>query len=77
MTTKLISFSYPTSANAKKANLYKTGCYSVETVETKPERKAPKFIKGFATLKEALKFSESLPYPVDRWCITITSLTAN
>lgn len=77
MITKLISFSYPTSVNAKKANLYKSGCYSVETVNTKPERQKPEFVKGFSTLKEAIRFSNSLPYFTDKWCITKTTLSEN
>ena len=58
-TFKTVSYSYPTSPNAKKYGFYKTGCYTVETIT---DEKPPKSLAAFATKKEAVAFAETLKY---------------
>lgn len=59
MTTKAVSFSYPTSPNALRFG-HKAGCFCVElTYDGKP----PVALCGFSTLAEALKHAEGLGFP--------------
>ena len=63
-TRKFISWSYPTSDNAKKFGFYKTGCW---TVETTTDNKPPIAIAGYATKEEAKDHYNSLPYSPTNW----------
>lgn len=58
--TKLITWSYPTSSNAKKFKFTATGCWSVETQEG---IRPPVALRGFASRDEALSFARSLNVP--------------
>jgi hypothetical protein len=57
-TTKKIEWSYPTSPNAKHFGFYKTGCYTVETVDEHGSISQG----GYATIQEAQKHADALPY---------------
>jgi hypothetical protein len=59
-TTKMVSYSYPTSTNAKKFGHYKTGCYTISLHEGV---NVPKHIAAFSTKEEAIKEAEKLSHP--------------
>lgn len=59
MTTKSVSFSYPSSQNAVRFG-HKAGCF---TVELSYSGKPPVALCGFSTLAEALSHAEGLDFP--------------
>ena len=66
VTQKEISWSYPTSPNARTFGFYKTGCYSVAMVNIASEF----HLAGFATFAEAKAHADSMPYPYSHYSVT-------
>ena len=56
-----VNWSYPTSPNAVKAGMTKTGCWTVSRINRKKngERNLPLAISHFATKEEANSFAQS------------------
>lgn len=64
MKAKLIEYAYPTSPLAKKAGMYKTGCWFVGIYESESSCKRLEILKPFFLTKEMVtKHAESLPNP--------------
>lgn len=65
MTTKAVSFSYPSSPNALRFG-HKAGCF---VVELSYMDKPPVALCGFSTLAEALSHAEGLAFPWSVWTV--------
>lgn len=64
--TKIVSYSYPTSTNAKRFGFYRSGCYTVGVMNGhQPARNE----LGFATSEEAFAHAGRLPIPFNRYSL--------
>lgn len=62
MTTKSVSYAYPTSPAAVRAGRGATGCYLVEIITDNGARRLPGF-SAWNDKADALAYAESLPEP--------------
>ena len=62
--TKLVDYSYPTSANAKKHGFSTVGCYTVSVATGHAPARA---VRAFADKTAALAFARTLPMPFHKF----------